>query len=123
MILNRNKVSELLSPAGKEKAQEGIRQLTADLHRFLRDRGISGMTDDMVDAVLATGTVVGALYNVMFEVEAETRLYMGEEVDEALRDTVRTLVDRGSTILAEQVTRIDHYKNLKEQLERNKHDR
>ena len=121
MILNKNRMIELLSPEGKARAQEGVRKLTADLHRFFRDQGLTGMTDDMIDAVIGTGSIIGACYNVMFEVEMECRLHMGTTVDDALNDTVNLLMSRGSDIMAEQMARMEHYQSLKEQLERNKH--
>jgi hypothetical protein len=119
--LNKNRLAEVLSPQGRAEVRRGIEQLKAELRQLLRDRDLTGMTDDMVDAVKSTGTVISAFYQVMFEVEAEARLYMGADVDHALRDTVAALMDRGSEILAEQISKKDHYRALKEQLQRNKH--
>lgn len=121
MFVNKNRMAEMLSPQGRARAQDGVRKLEAELRVFLRDRNLTGMTDDMIDAVLNTGTVIGAFYNVMFEMEAETRLYMGEGVDDALTGTTKTLMERGADIMAEQLVRTDHYQALKEQLDRNKH--
>ena len=121
MILNKNRLAYTLSPAGKEETKRKVEKLKADIRQLLRDQDITGMTPDMVDSALNTGCVLSAFYEVMFETEIETRLYMGASVEQAIVGTVKALMDRGSDVMAVEADKTEHYQNLKEQLEKNRH--